>query len=593
MTGNNSVDLRRDRFKGCLVGQCLGDALGLVALGRPRDECPGVVKASLDIHMLLFVDDYGQYSAVSQCARELMLSLSEYQGPDRHDPFYEVRVELNLESWECRGFEPDDYAKRMQTLFTEGRLSERGGPTEQSCERMHNGMPWFLAGEAIGGMCNDSAARAAPIGLFFWNHTSAIITTALKQSMITQRDRRCSAGAISIAGAVALNLRQTELANTFTTTLATWVKYYDPVLADGIMALAKWRDLAPDAAYDKIAGLGLPAESMQPLRDNWGGITPVVTESVLWSLYAFLHKPESYIDAIDTAVSGGGDVTTLAAMTGAISGAYLGLTGMNQDNGATQALTDRGAFEYDALVELAAQACAASERRYDATGLFTLSPCDSESIEDEKYYAIANIVDEKPMSVLQWATLCRPKIKIQCGDVKECNADALVVPINCLPSAYVWPQISDIINWSPPLKVMRERSKTGVIAAGQVGLTTLESDLWFQCVLHAAVVETIAICASDGAVSLHQRLDPDVLQQATLNALLMAMQLRVRSLAFVPMAVVDTMPMSMCANIMLRTVADFGKRAPESCMDRIIFLLANAEEEAIFNTAYRATCRFG
>ena len=47
--------------------------------------------------------------------------------------------------------------------------------------------------------------------------------------------------------------------------------------------------------------------------------------SVPTAIYSFLTHPQSFEEAIIYAISLGGDTDTIAAMTGAISGAYLGI----------------------------------------------------------------------------------------------------------------------------------------------------------------------------------------------------------------------------------------------------------------------------
>jgi ADP-ribosylglycohydrolase len=76
-----------------------------------------------------------------------------------------------------------------------------------------------------------------------------------------------------------------------------------------------------------------------------------VVGSVLWSLYAFLRSPDDYWEAIRTAISIGGDVDTTAAMTGAISGARVGLQALPLT--LAYRLTDQGTWHFEKLVELA------------------------------------------------------------------------------------------------------------------------------------------------------------------------------------------------------------------------------------------------
>jgi poly(ADP-ribose) glycohydrolase ARH3 len=47
--------------------------------------------------------------------------------------------------------------------------------------------------------------------------------------------------------------------------------------------------------------------------------------SVPTAIHCFLRHPESYPETVTYAISLGGDTDTIAAMAGAISGAYLGI----------------------------------------------------------------------------------------------------------------------------------------------------------------------------------------------------------------------------------------------------------------------------
>jgi ADP-ribosylglycohydrolase len=85
--------------------------------------------------------------------------------------------------------------------------------------------------------------------------------------------------------------------------------------------------------------------------DEWRGISPFVTTSVLWSLYSFLRSPEDYWETVCTAIAVGGDVDTTAAMAGAISGAHLGVNELPRQ--LSRRVTDRGTWGFDELVELA------------------------------------------------------------------------------------------------------------------------------------------------------------------------------------------------------------------------------------------------
>jgi ADP-ribosylglycohydrolase len=190
--------------------------------------------------------------------------------------------------------------------------------------------------------------RAAPIGLFFAHDSEALILAAAEQSRITHQDLRCAAGAIAIAGATALALTADGIdPEAVSATLAQWTREQDPLLAEALREMPQWRSLAPAEVFLRVRQVGMP-----PTRyDGWEGITPFVTPSVLWSLYAFLMYPENYREAVCLALAAGGDVDTTAAMTGALVGARVGLGSLPAAM-AVQ-IHDQGAWGYEQLVQLA------------------------------------------------------------------------------------------------------------------------------------------------------------------------------------------------------------------------------------------------
>jgi len=199
--------------------------------------------------------------------------------------------------------------------------------------------------------------RAAPIGLFFFDDPERLIRAAQAQGRITHQDERCSAGALAVAGAVALAL-QNEVIRVpdFLSRLSNWTATLESSLAVGIQHLVDWVPLPPENAANLICRFGLDPGS----PEGWEGVSPFVTPSVLWSLYSFLKTPDDYWETIRSAIAVGGDVDTTAAMAGAISGAYLGLEVLPLD--LAQRLTDRGTWGFDDLVDLADRAYAVKMR---------------------------------------------------------------------------------------------------------------------------------------------------------------------------------------------------------------------------------------
>jgi ADP-ribosylglycohydrolase len=320
---------RQEQFSGCLIGQCLGDALGFPVEGYPPPLCQQYVTQVLQAGRVPERGrgsfPFGQYTDDSQLARELLQSYVA-----------------------CSGFDPQDYARRIGAIFSQNRVVGRGRATEAAARRLAAGVSWEAAGTPPPSAGNGSAMRAGPVGLFFFDDPQRLVQAAHDQGRITHQDPRCSAGAVAIAGAVALALQGGPIEpDAFLGQLGKWAGAIEPSVASYIGQLAEWAGLSPGEAVTFISQAG----KSPGYSDGWRGISPFVTGSVLWSLYAFLRTPDDYWQTLCTAIAVGGDVDTTAAMAGAIGGAYLGLEAIPSD--LAHRLTDQGTWGFVELVELA------------------------------------------------------------------------------------------------------------------------------------------------------------------------------------------------------------------------------------------------
>ena len=321
----------KDQFSGCLIGQCLGDALGFAVEGFSPKACERYVEDILKTGKAgefgHWPFPFGQYSDDSQLARELMQSYIS-----------------------CKKFDPADYAERIKLIFVEKRIVGFGYSTKEAAKRLCQGISWEESGAPPPSAGNGSAMRAAPIGLFFFDNPQMLIQAAHNQGRITHKDPRSSAGAVAISGAVALVLQEKTInTDSFISTLADWAGTISPDFASELKKLSEWLFLPPEVAADFISRAGFDADYVDD--EEWKGISGFVISSVLWSLYSFLRSPDDYWETICTAIEVGGDVDTTAAMAGAISGAYLGIGAVPSH--LTNYLTDRGTWKFDELVELA------------------------------------------------------------------------------------------------------------------------------------------------------------------------------------------------------------------------------------------------
>lgn len=317
----------KTQFSGCLIGQCLGDALGFLREGFPREDCETYVSGPMQSWYQGLLDEdagTGQYTDDSQLAREMMQSFVTRSG-----------------------FDVADYAGRIAAIFVEDRIVGRGMATHHAAMRLAAGTTWDEAGTPPPSAGNGSAMRAAPIGLMFAD-PQQLLQAAHDQGRITHLDPRSSAGAVAIAGAVYLALRMETIAtSTFVSQIAEWTATIDEGFAESVHELHDCLSLPLDDAVDRIASLGHEPGN----ASHWDRISPFVVPSVIWSLYSFLRTPDDYWTAVCTAIRVGGDVDTTAAMTGAVSGAHLGLEALPSHLAAR--VNDFDTWGYDDLVSLA------------------------------------------------------------------------------------------------------------------------------------------------------------------------------------------------------------------------------------------------
>src|SRR4051794_9033344 len=246
------VMVRAEQFSGCLIGQCLGDALGFVVEGYPTADCRAYVEQMLRAgHAGAWGRGgfpFGQYTDDSQLARELLQSYVA-----------------------CRDFDPADYARRIAAIFAEGRIVGRGQATTDAARRLSEGVSWEEAGTPAPAAGNGSAMRAGPVGLLCFDDPQRLVQVAHDQGRITHRDPRCSAGAVAIAGAVALALTMRPIVTgPFLRQLTSWAGQLDSSVATALRQLEAWLALPPDEAVAHIATAGTQPEYL----GNWQGISP-------------------------------------------------------------------------------------------------------------------------------------------------------------------------------------------------------------------------------------------------------------------------------------------------------------------------------
>jgi poly(ADP-ribose) glycohydrolase ARH3 len=281
MNRSNIPNLR-DRFRGCLLGLAIGDALGGRFEARSaesiRQRFPNV-QALID-----YPTDQVWYTDDTQMAIGVAETLADHGSI----------VEEHL----CRAFVAN---------YVPSRGYGRGA--RAVLEAMEEGRDHRrVAAEHFpgGSYGNGAAMRVAPVGLFFRNDPRLLSEEARLSALPTHVHPLGIEGAQLVARAVAL----ASHSQTFERS-----GFFEEIMA--ACALSEYRRKIEQAAQSR---------SPDDLQRLGNGIEAL--ESVPTALASFALTPESYADTIANVIFLGGDTDTMAAMAGAVSGAYLGVDGL-------------------------------------------------------------------------------------------------------------------------------------------------------------------------------------------------------------------------------------------------------------------------
>lgn len=269
-----------DRFAGCLLGLAVGDALGAHFEGRSPE---GIAQKYLRPQALIDNPPYGElwYTDDTQMMIGVCETLIAHGEIDQ-----------------------DELARRFAENFEPNR--GYGRSAQLVLEAMRAGDDRRLLAETLlpgGSFGNGAAMRVAPIGLAFRDDLAKLREQARLSSLPTHLHPLGIEGAQLLALAVALASKTTTFdRRAFIEQLesfATWTEFAGPL--SRAKQIQDRRDLA-------LFGNGVAA-----------------ADSVVTAIASFALTPDDYGAAIGNVILLGGDTDTMAAMAGAISGAYLGI----------------------------------------------------------------------------------------------------------------------------------------------------------------------------------------------------------------------------------------------------------------------------
>lgn len=271
----------QDRFRGCLLGLAVGDAVGTTLEFKPRDSFTPITDMWGGGPFGL---QAGQWTDDTSMALCLATSLVEKQG---FDPVDQMQRYVN---WYKHGY-----------LSSTGRCFDIGNTTRGALERfLHTGDP-FSGSTHPRAAGNGSIMRLAPIPLFFYPDREKARHYAAESSRTTHAAAACLDACRLLADMLYLALSGSDKETILTGSGPDIVS--EPALQ--VIARGEYRQ----KSWTEIKGTGYVVDSLEA------------------ALYCFWHTA-SYKQAVLAAANLGDDADTTAAVCGQIAGAYYGLSGI-------------------------------------------------------------------------------------------------------------------------------------------------------------------------------------------------------------------------------------------------------------------------
>jgi ADP-ribosyl-[dinitrogen reductase] hydrolase len=270
-----------DRFRGCLLGLAVGDAVGTTLEFKPK----------------------GSFTPIADMVGGGPFRLKPGQWTD--DTSMALCLATSL--LECQGFDADDQMQRYSRWKDEGYLSSDGrcfdiGNTVSKALRRYkvHGNPFAGATDTYSAG-NGSLMRLAPVPLYYYPQIDHAVSFAAESSRTTH-------GAAECLDACRLYSRQLLRA-----------------LAGEDKAQVLFADGASFSGEPKIASIAsghYRDKSEHAIRGT--GYVVDCLEAALWCFWT----TDTFKDAILKAANLGDDADTTAAVCGQIAGAYYGCSGI-------------------------------------------------------------------------------------------------------------------------------------------------------------------------------------------------------------------------------------------------------------------------
>ena len=266
-----------ERFRGCLLGLAVGDAIGAAVEFKPRNTFPPLTDMAGGGVFALAPGQWTDDTAMALCLATSLVV--------------------------CAGFDAADQMRRYWAWYQDGYLSSTGrcfdigNATRQALHRYHDTGEPFSGSTDPHSAGNGSIMRLAPVPMFYFSDREANLHYAGESSRTTHATAECVDACRLLADILWRALAgQPKTSVLFASDPAI-------VTAPAIQALA--RGSYRDKTAAEIQGTGYVVASL---------------EAALWCFW----NTDSYAAAVLAAANLGDDADTTAAICGQVAGAWYG-----------------------------------------------------------------------------------------------------------------------------------------------------------------------------------------------------------------------------------------------------------------------------
>ena len=301
-----------DRFRGCIIGLAVGDALG-----HPTEFIPSV-------------------QAIR--ARWGETGISNFEATANHPPgTFTDDTQMSIAA--VRALIRAGHAGTellMNTLarefvaWADSADNDRapGGACMAGCEALKQGAAWRDAGVPNSKGCG-AAMRAAPFGLYFAGNKKSLLRAAAAQSVLTHRHPTGIASSVATAAAVAFALESDRLDDLVVSVRADVESLDEELLID----VGCEQSLALSVGNrEMLASLDRVQETLGTETDDvcslLGGAW-VGEEAVAAALWCVLRAKGDFRAAVLRGANSSGDSDSIACIAGAVAGAGLGIAAID------------------------------------------------------------------------------------------------------------------------------------------------------------------------------------------------------------------------------------------------------------------------